>query len=233
MPHDPATPPTLDCRPLPAFAAADLEAVRAAFRDATPIVLGQAWLGTTEPDFAPGIVHTGWCADALLVFAELGDADIFTHALRPNERFWELGDTFEMFLQPRAAPAYVEFHVAPNNLRLQLRFATPSTPAPRTPSDPLEVVLMRDDAFQSHTWVDAAAREWCVLAEIPAASVTGPEGGPSGAEPSPLAGSRWRFSFSRYDYTRGRAQPVISSSSPHTEPRFHRPHEWGTLRFRE
>lgn len=230
MPDAATTPPTIDCRPLPAFSAADLTATRAAFRDATPIPLGQAWLGEPEPGFAPGVVRTGWRDHTLLVFAELNDGDIFTRARRHNERFWELGDTFELFLQPLPGEAYVELHVTPNNLRLQLRFAAPPAPA-GVEGDPFETALIRAEVFDSRTWVSADAGEWCVLAMIPAGSAAGPEAGRSGQVPGPLAGSTWRFSFSRYDYTRGRDQPVISSSSPHAEPRFHRNREWGVLRF--
>jgi hypothetical protein len=46
-----------------------------------------------------------------------------------------------------------------------------------------------------------------------------------------LEGTDWLFSFSRYDCTRGLAVPVISSTSPHAAPSFHRQQEWGTLRF--
>jgi hypothetical protein len=42
---------------------------------------------------------------------------------------------------------------------------------------------------------------------------------------------KWRFSFSRYDYIRGRREPMISSTSPHARPGFHRREEWGTLIF--
>lgn len=228
-------PVTIDCRRLPAFKATSLDAVRAAFRDATPIPLAQAWLASPEPDFARGTVRTGWREDALLVFGRLSDADIHTRARRHNERFWELGDTFEMFLQPEAGQPYVELHVTPNNLRLQLRFTAMPSPVPGPDDDRFEAALIHANVFDSHTWVNHAGREWCVLADIPAAVVAGlPPGGnaaqPSGAAPS-LAGSSIRFSFSRYDYTRGRERPVISSSSPHAEPRFHRQHEWGVLRF--
>ena len=222
----------IPCKPLPPFAAGDLAAVRAAFRDAAPIRLGQAWLDAPERDFAPGVVRTGWRDDALLVFADLSDADVFTRATRHGERFWELGDTLEIFLQPQPGQAYAEFHVTPNNLRLHLRFATPPSPRPGAAGDPFEVSLVRDEDFGSRTWTDATRRAWCVLAEIPAALLPAPGGrrvGSSGPTPAGLAESLWRFSFGRYDYTRGRTQPVISSSSAHSEPRFHRPEEWGTL----
>ena len=217
---------TYDCLTLPAFAADDVHAVRAAFRSAIPIPLAQAWLDEPEPDFAPGVVRTGWRDDTLLVFAVLSDADIFTRAQQHNDRFWELGDTFEMFLQPQAGQGYVELHVTPNNLRLQLRFTAP--PAPD--ANVFDQALIKDELFRSRAWVNAIAREWCVYAEIPRSPLGW---GPGSAGPGPsLAGSTWCVSFCRYDYTRGRARPVISSSSPHTEPRFHRPHEWSGLRFK-
>jgi hypothetical protein len=216
--------PTIDCHPLPVFADTDLAAVRAAFEDAAPIPLGQPWLGAEEAGFSPGTVRTGWRDDVLLVLAELTDADIFTRARRHNDRLWELGDSFEIFLRSSAGAAYMEFQVAPNNLRLQLRFrAAPEPPAPPI-REPFEASLIQGGVFQSRTWVNADAREWCVLAEIPAASV--------GDGAAPLAGSTWRCSFGRYDYTRDRDRPVISSSSAHSELQFHRPHEWGVLRFR-
>jgi hypothetical protein len=232
MPAAPATPPTIDCRPLPAFASDDLNAGRRAFEHATPIPLGQAWLSAPEPEFAPAVVRTGWREDVLLIFAELTDADIFTAARQHNERFWELGDTFEMFLQPQPGRAYLELHVTPNNLRLQLRFAAPPDQAARREADPFEDALIRSTVFRSHTWLRPDDRAWFVLAEIPAAA-TAPLAFDAPAAPvKTLIGSRWRFSFSRYDWTRGRARPVISSSSPHREPGFHRTDEWGGLRVR-
>lgn len=219
----------LECRPLSVFTPDDLASVRAAFREATPIPLRQAWLETPERDFAPGSVRTGWRDRSILVFAELSDADIFTRAERHNDRFWELGDTFEMFLQPSPGRPYVELHVTPNNLRLQLRFTGPPVEDDGG-GDPFSRALIHGNIFDSHAWVDRDSQEWCVVAEIPAAVVAGDGARPAAPAPA-LAGSDWRFSFGRYDHTRGREEPVISSSSPHTVPAFHRPHEWGTLRF--
>ena len=209
----------LDCGSLPAFAPDDLAGVRAAFTGATPISLGQAWLPVPEPDFAPGIVRTGWREDSMLVFADLSDVDVFTLARRHNDRFWELGDTFEIFLQPPGRQDYVELHVAPNNLRLQLRFAKPP---PARDADPFPEALIHDQVFDSQTWIKPDMRGWCAFAAVPAVALF--------AQPA-LASSTWRFSFGRYDATRGREHPVISSSSPHTKPAFHRPHEWGQIHF--
>ena len=211
-------PPSVECRPLAAFASDDLASVRAAFREATPVPFRQAWLDTPERDFAPGSVRTGWREDSLFVLADLVDVDVFTRAERHNDRFWQLGDTFEMFLQPAGSEAYVELHVAPNNLRLQLRFAEP--PAAQD-ADPFDAALIHDQIFDSRTWVTPAEHGWRVFAQVRAAAV--------GHGSGPLASSTWRFSFGRYDATRGRPEPVISSTSPHTVPAFHRPHEWGSL----
>jgi hypothetical protein len=81
--------------------------------------------------------------------------------------------------------------------------------------------LIPGEAFRSKVWLEPD--RWVVLAEIPSALVCG--------APVPLAGRQWRFSFSRYDYTRGRAEPVISSTSPHPQADFHRQQDWGFLWF--
>jgi hypothetical protein len=213
--------PQMICRELSAFERDDLNSVRQSFRDAASCTLRQAWLTKPETDFAPAIVRTGWRAGSLLVFVELTDADIFTRATKPHERLWELGDTFEIFLHPVEQRSYVEFHIAPNNLRLQLRFADAAKLTRKTGS--LENSLIRDDVFSSRTWVRPEVGRWFVFAEIPVKSVS--------ENPKLLPGSEWLFSFSRYDYTRGRKEPVISSTSPHTKPDFHCQSEWGTMRF--
>jgi hypothetical protein len=215
------TPPEIACAPVPEFDRTDLEAARAAFRQVTPIRMQQAWRAEDEAGFAPAIVRTGWQGHSLLVFAELTDADVFTAATQHNQRFWELGDTFEMFLRPVDRQAYVELHVAPNNLRLQLRFADAEMITRLPKADVFGRALVAVEIFRSTTWVEAG--RWVVLAEIPAASVC--------ERDVPLAGSAWRVSFSRYDCTRGRAEPIISSTSPHALPVFHRQQEWGVVTF--
>lgn len=215
--------PAIRCLPLPPFEAGDLNAVQRVFRNATPCWLQQAWREKAEPNFAPGVVRIGWRSDSLLVLAELTDADIFTQATGHNQRFWELGDTFELFLRPVEQLAYFEFHVTPNNCRLQARFADAEMHQRLAETGAFEEALMAGELFTSKTWVRAETRQWFVFAEIPAASVCEPA--------RPLAGSEWRFSFSRYDYTRGQAEPVISSTSPHSQPNFHRQQEWGVITF--
>ena len=213
--------PHLKCRQLPAFSADNFGAVHAAFQGADGEMLRQKWLAKPEKDFTPGLVRVGWRGHLLLVFAELEDADIFTRATADNQRMWELGDTFEMFLQPADSPGYTELHVTPNNLHLQLHFPDSQAASSARTKNSFDEFLLPGAVFQSRTWVEA--RKWSIYVEIPALAVYGTD--------KPLAGTQWRFSFSRYDFIRGRREPIISSTSRHTEPDFHRRQEWGTLDF--
>jgi 2-hydroxy-3-oxopropionate reductase len=187
-----------------------------------PLVLRQAWRDGDEPAFLPAVVRTAWHGDRLYVFADLFDADVTTGAARAGERFWELGDTFEMFWQRDGVASYVECHVTPTNLRLQLRFPDGGPAALAVHGDPVAAALIPGDGFESRAWGREDGRGWVVFAAVPA--------GLAGARDTSLAGSTWRFSFSRYDYSEGTSVPVLSSTSPHAVPSFHRRHEWGRLR---
>jgi hypothetical protein len=213
----------IDLPRIHAFDGTSLDAVGAAFRRAPSIEMAQSWRESLEADFAPGTVRLGWRDDALLVFAELTDHDVFTRATEDNQRFWELGDTFEMFFRPEGQSSYVELHVAPNGLRLQLRFSDADwlTRVPRT--DPFATSLVMGEVFRASTWLQPDRPGWSVLAEIPAASVF--------ETTQSLPGATWYVSFSRYDDTRGRVSPVISSTSAHALPSFHRQQEWRAVRF--
>lgn len=230
MSNKPASPapnevrgPTLLCRPLPEFDTANLDSVCLAFECATACPLGQAWQTTKSERFAPAKARAGWRIRTLWVYAELTDADIFTRASGLNQRLWEMGDAFEIFLRPEGQQAYVEFQVAPNNQRLQLRYSNRAALDRARETSNLDSVLLPGEAFQSRTWTEPARSRWHVLAQIPAKSLSGSE--------TSLEGCRWRFSFSRYDYTRGCDEPVISSTSPHPQADFHRQDDWGILEF--
>ncbi|HEX4349031.1 MAG TPA: hypothetical protein VH251_01525 [Verrucomicrobiae bacterium] len=216
--------PSLVCRELPEYATDKLDAVRAAFQRADSCVLWQAWLEKLESDFRPATVRAGWRGNSLRVFAELEDADIFTSATAHNQRMWELGDVLEIFLHPAGSSDYVELHVTPNNQRLQLSFPDAATMRRAQAENFFDDLILSDGVFHSHAWTQPEKGKWYVHAEIPAALVCGDNWLPAEGE--------WRFSFSRYDYTHGRQDPVISSTSPHARPDFHRREEWGTLFFK-
>jgi hypothetical protein len=215
--------PAIKCPKLPPFAAADLITVRRAFAGAPTCAMHQSWRSELEPEFAPGKIWTGWRDEILLILAELTDADIYTTATQPNQRLWELGDAFEVFLRPADQEAYSEIQVAPNNQRLQLRYASAAAVAQARKINSVADALVHDISFQSRTWVQPESRCWLALVEIPTASVCD--------HPCPLPGSQWHFSFGRYDYTRGRSEPVISSTAALSQADFHRLEEWGILQF--
>lgn len=217
-------PLVVDCVKLPPFNAHDFKAIENAFKPAKPIPMRQAWRPKEEPDFAPGLVHIGWHANALLVFVELSDPDILTRAKTANERLWALGDAFEIFLQPVKQSLYTELQVAPNNCQLQLHYPNARAVEKARKTDDFNPYLISDSAFFSATWVRPVEHKWFIFAKIPKDLVC--------EKPQSLDGKKWRFSFSRYEYSSSRTEPVISSTSPHTKPDFHSQKEWGTMCFR-
>src|SRR5690348_17930273 len=119
--------PAILCQRLPDFDCGQLETVRQAFYNIVPCPLKQFWLDEPQREFAPGHVFTGWRSADVFVFAELNDTDIFTSANRNQQKLWTLGDTFEIFLCRPDQDQYYEFHIAPNNLTLQLCFPDAQT----------------------------------------------------------------------------------------------------------
>ena len=218
--------PVVSCAEVPQIAidSIPLADAQSAFAWAQPLVMRQAWRQELEPHFAPAVARTAWHGDELYVLADLTDVDITTSATSHGQRFWELGDTFEIFLRREGVSSYIECHVTPTNFRLQLRFPEGGPGALASGRDSFNAALVAGDGFRSRTWRRDDGKGWVVLAAIPASL--------AGAEDASLEGSIWRFSFGRYDHTRGAAAPVISSTSAHKELAFHRPSEWGLLRCR-
>lgn len=196
-------------------------AIERALARAQAVPLRQAWRDTPQPEFRPASVRTAHTDAELLVYAVLEDDDIFNPEMRFNEPSFKCGDVFELFFRPVNQDAYYEFHVTPENQHLQLRIASAAAllAARGRPGIPPEW-FHPEPAFESRVEVDASKRRWRIFAVVPFGSIE--ENGPS---------AQWLFSFSRYDYTRGAHQPVLSSTSPHAQPRFHTQEEWGRLVF--
>lgn len=211
------------CGELREFSTDDCETVREAFRSAASLSFRQAWLPVMEPDFASAAVRIGWRNQSLFLFAELNDRGMFNRAAAHNEPMWQLGDTFEIFVRPAGQSAYCEFQVTPNNHRLQLRYANAEAVAVARQSGSLENALIQGELFHSKTWRRPEVDQWFVFAEIPAKSVCD--------HVQALSGCTWQISFGRYDYQPGRVAPVISSTSAHAEPDFHRLNEWSRIEF--
>ncbi len=175
--------------------------------------LGQAWLTRTEPAFLPATVYFGCHAESLWIYAKLRDFDIFNAATKPNQPVWRMGDVFEIFLRPPGQGVYFEFHITPENQTLQLRW--PDANAVRSGVKWRRFVTTRP-LFSSYTIIENG--HWRVLAEIPVTNLL--------ENQAPQPGQMWAFSFSRYDVTRGRDEPLLSSTSLHPEPCFHQQSAW-------
>ncbi len=215
--------PQLQCRRIVLAEKAAWDTVMRAFDGCEGCGFQQAWLPRRDRRLRPTLVRVGWDGKSLLVLADLADDDPFNPVKAYNEFSYEHGDVFEVFLRPETQDAYFEFHITPANQNLQLRF--PCAGALKEvrkkgipPAWKLDPPLM-----QSRTRVLAEQKRWLALARIPVRLIG--EQGPT------RPGARWLFSFSRYDYTRGVANPVLSSSSPHAVCSYHRQKEWGTLVF--
>lgn len=219
----PSPAPRLTCRPLTDFVADDWNSVKKAFAHAESCQLHQAWRDAPESEFEPAQVRVGWRDNALWVYAELSDCDIFNDATHLNDRTYELGDLFEILVRPEGQDDYFEFHVTPENQKLQLHW--PDAQAVWKFDDrheSLKPYLVSEVLLHSQTQVQRENNFWRVLASVPARI---------SHSRRIQTGDIWNFSFSRYDCTRGRSEPVLSSCSPHAQPRFHRQQEWGQLSF--
>ena len=215
-------PPVLLCRNRSKFNPSDWSSVTAAFATSDVCAMQQAWLPTPLAGFRPASVRIGHDAGALWVYAHMQDDDPFNPETRFNAPAFTRGDAFEMFLRPEAQAAYCELHVTPENQIFQLRIPSAEVFAmPKLNPKGTNQWFLPTPVFDHWTRVDRAAGWWEVLARVPFESVA-----ESGAAP---AGTRWLFSFSRYDYTRGVQAPVLASTSPHPVCNFHRQTEWGTL----
>ena len=213
----------VNCNFLPPFDKTSLAEVRLAFRQSSVIELGQSWLSKHEGWFRPATVRIGWQNEDLLVLAEMDGNDVFSLATALNQKTWELGDAFEIFLRPVQQSAYLEFHVTPNNQRLQLRFPDAEAVRGAKLSGDFQPFFLDGNVIESSSWVRPEEHRWIAFARIPATAVCD--------SPQPLAGQKWFFSFCRYNYRRDSEAPILSSSSPHQEADFHCQSAWRMMNF--
>jgi hypothetical protein len=215
--------PEVSCAELPAFNESDLASVQQSFRMVKPCQMIQAWRPEVSRRFAPASVRVGWRKDCLLVFAELADHDIYSYATGVNQRVWELGDAFEIYLRPAGQSHYIQLDITPNNHWTQLRITSAEALRRAQTANEFAELVLPGNWFRTATWLLPEEERWFVYAAIPALAVCGRAG--------LNAKDKWNFSFSRYDYTHGEMEPVISSTSPHAQANFHRQQEWGVIQF--
>jgi hypothetical protein len=189
----------------------------------------EALLQVTDPrpaePFQGGRVALAHDTNFLYVVAELEDLDIYNAATQFNEKTWQTGDVFEIFLKPENQQTYFEFHVTPENQNLQLRLNRhPILPKEmRGRKQGFRSRLITQRVMHSQTEMLPEQNRWRLLASIPLNEVV--EGRTWSKE------DVWLVSFCRYDYTRGKEEPVLSSTSIHTKVDFHDQSAWRRLLF--
>lgn len=212
----------LPCPPLPKFDRADWDSVERAFRNAPSLSFKQSWLPRPEKEFQPAEVRIGYRNHSLWFYAILQDTNIHNAATKDQQAAFLLGDVIEVFARPEHDEAYIEIELTPGNRKYQVRWAEAADEGYKVDErGPTEVT----PSIWSAARVNAKRHRWRVLAEIPAAML----GHSKTIEP----GSSWLISFGRYDYTRGREEPVLSSTSSPAIARFHDQDSWRRVEFVE
>jgi hypothetical protein len=177
---------------------------------------GQSWLDAPEPGLSPGTASLAASGDALLIRADLVDTCVRTFAQADHEPLWDLGDVFEVFLQPFGYEGYFEFEISPRGHLLQLRYPRSSSPREHG---------IQDYIVRARRLVDfrVSGREggWRVALRVPVAPLL--------AFSADRRGEGWRVAFCRYDYD-ANGDHRLSSTAPLTRPDFHRMHEWHVVR---
>lgn len=185
--------------------------------EVSPLSMQQAWLAAPEESFLPARVWLAVTHDSFVILSEMEDIDIHTDAQKHNDPLWDLGDVFEIFVRHTGRPEYFEFHVAPNNVTLDLRY--PKRYASR--ANGVDCYMLPEPHYSAQATCLPAQNRWRVAARLPVANLV----------PTPdlvNQPSVWQFSFCRYDYGPGR-DPTVASTSPHQAAGFHRAEEWPTF----
>jgi hypothetical protein len=210
------------CPQVPIFETSDHDAAQKAFSVCPVLEMGQTWRQMQEQTFQPGNVRVGWHGNDLVILAFLTDTSIVTGATKNNQLLCELGDTFEVFLGESGSECYMEFHVDPTGKKLQLRW--PNTHAIQEVMEGkvnIERFFVESPLFVYSCNVRHGV--WRICASF--------SGMIFNTDAKSLKGRTWRVSFSRYDYSSNKKEPVLSSTSPHTEMFFHRQNEWSLFEF--
>jgi hypothetical protein len=205
------------CGPVLApFQDSDWDAITQTMKSGLRLRLKQAWRARPEPGFAPGWVRLGIHDRHLLLHATLRDVRPHNEIKSRNQDTLSGGDVLELFLQKKDGIDYYEFHLTPENQRLQLHF--PDSRALKS-GVPLKTWMVEEDLFESFTRIHPSLTRWQVFIRVDLVALFG-------SLPTEL-----RFLVGRYDAQPGIDRPVISSSGSLSECDFHRIAEWSCCRI--
>jgi glucose/arabinose dehydrogenase len=193
-----------------------------AWQHAEKIVdFGQPWLsdGNRQATAPPQTVaRLMWDHQYLYFLAQLRDEDLLAGITVHDGRTWE-DDVFEIFLKPTAsATGYLAFQVNAAGTRFDMFI--PDRDGPRGAEQAAahrfrwEAVVTRRGTINNSDDRDSG---WIAEGRIPWTDMMA-----VGGRPNP--GEQWSFGLSRYDYTDGDADPVLTTSSQQStkeSPDFH------------
>jgi hypothetical protein len=179
------------------------------------------WTKTSRPGT---FAYLMWDNDALYYAAAMTDQELRSFGTKRNDTLWE-GDVFELFFKPRRdKPQYFEFQANPRMLVFEMAF-------PRRGDDPRAFLTAAPLGSKAVVALQGTLdrpgdrdQGWTVEGRIPwSAFAVG------GGKPTPR--DEWLFALCRYDYGPEGTRPVLMSSAPLTQPKFHGYEDYGTLRF--
>jgi hypothetical protein len=179
------------------------------------------WTKTPRPGTFAYLV---WDDDALYYAASMADAELRSFGTTRNDTLWD-GDVFELFFKPNSdKPEYFEFQANPRMLVFEMAFA-------RRGANPLDFKTAPPLGSKAVVVVKGTLDQpgdrdlgWSVEGRIPWSAFA-----PGGGKPKP--GDEWLFALCRYDYGPDGTRPVLMSSAPLSESKFHRYEDYGKLRF--
>jgi hypothetical protein len=206
---------------------ADIEDIRGihGLANSTPILkkyMQQAWRETPDAEFEPGYVELHADDDSLLIVAILRDRDIYNDAIGFNEKTWQTGDVFEIFIQTDA-DTYYEFHITPENRNLFLAWTTESfNNFSKGKSELNDVMINQSDFITSLTQIHKADIYWSVFARIPYINL----------EIDHRKNLReLKIAFARYD-AKKQPPPVLSATPNFLKKNFHLREFWHPFSIR-
>lgn len=201
--------------PVAGFVAGDWDATGKAMKAGLRLDFGQPWLSAREPDFQPGQIWLGVQGEDLVAYGHLRDDQPANRATQWNDATWITGDALEFFFHAEGRPGYYEFHVTPENVRLQLFFPSRASFLERRGHKHWAI---QESQFESVVRVNPERTYWEALMRVKLSLIFN--------EPRDDGSRRFRFSFSRYDYQPGRKKPVTSATTPLSAPDFHNISQW-------
>lgn len=181
--------------------------------------LAQSWLRARKRRPPRAWATALWRRDALHFRVLFHGAAGSNRARELNERTWELGDVCELFLQRADATEYLEIHVTPENVRLQLRWPEGGLARLRRGDSALAEFAITDpnwvqssvEKYPTAWQVDLAVQASCLGVDHFDESVT------------------VRAAVCAYRYSNSGAPADLVSTAQLEIPGFHQPSRWHRL----